>query len=366
MTIFGETKTGLSRRNVLFAGTGLVAGGLLTACASGAKPASVQAGKKLLITVTPFAGADLGTMPKEFAKEYMAKHSNVEIKLDDSLLFTKQTAQWAADKTKPLSNLAFSNGGSTASGKATGMYMKLDEAMIANASKVNAKFKDPDGVGMPLGVDQLGLLYNTKVLTTPPTSWTNMWADNMVGKLCFFNMPWEAIGMAAKLDGGGWDNIEPGFQIWTKHAKNIRVIVSANPQFLNVLSTGEAAMTSHYHGTSQVWKAGGAPLEFASPSEGTVLVPVGLNINAGSNQDQIEVMYDMINEMLTPKWNQRWADLSVEMPANQEVELSDKLKAFPAVAKGMDQQFQIVEWDILGKNTAAWTERWQKEVVAKI
>lgn len=379
MTMPKSTPSAISRRGLL-AGTGVLAGSLLAACASGTNPTSTaggsgsagsvsgtaQTGKKVSITVVPFAGADLGVMPKEFAAEYMANHPNVEIKLDDSLVFTKQTAQWAADKTKPLGNLCFSNGGSTAAGKATGMYMKLDKSRIANAANIDPQMMEKDNVGMPLGADQLGLLYNTQSLPTAPTSWANLWGDDMRGKLVFFSMPWEAIGMAAKLNGGGWDNIDPGFKIWTDHAKNIRVIVTANPQFLNVLSTGEAAMTSHYHGTSQVWKAGGAPLEYVSPKEGTVLVPVSINMNAGSSPDQIEVMYDMFNEMLSKKWNQRWADLSVEIPANKTVELTDKLKAFPAIAKGMSQQFQLVDWDILGENTAAWTARWQNDIVAKI
>ncbi|MFC7620207.1 PotD/PotF family extracellular solute-binding protein [Microlunatus sp. GCM10028923] len=356
----------VTRRGLLAGAAGLAAASTLGACASGKKPDAGGTGKKLTITVTPFAGADLGVMPKEFAKDYMDSHPTVDIKLDDTLLFTKQTAQWAADKTKPLCNLAFSNAGSTAAGKATGMYMKLDPDQIPNAGKVSEDLTDPDWVGMPLGADQLGLLYNTEGLTPAPTSWSRLWAEDMTGKLCFFTMPWEAIGMASVLSGGGWTDFDPGFEIWASRAKNIRTIVSANPQYLNVLSTGEAVLTSHYHGTSQVWKAGGAPLEFASPEEGTVLVPVGVNINAGSSEDQIEVMYDMINEMLSPKWNQRWADLSLEMPANSEVELTDKLKAHPAIAKGMDQKFQLVDWGVLGKNTAAWTKRWESDVVAKI
>jgi len=363
--------TGISRRTLL-AGTGVLAGGLLAACASGTNPTSAggsgtgQSGKKVSIVVTPFAGADLGVMPKEFAADYMSRHPNVDIVLDDSLVFTKQTAQWAADKTKPLSNLSFSNGGSTAAGKTTGMYMKLDKSLIPNAANIDPQMMEKDNVGMPLGADQMGLLYNTQSLKTAPSSWANMWGEDMTDKLVFFNMPWEAIGMAAKLNGGSWEDIEPGFKIWTDHATNIRVIVTANPQFLNVLSTGEAAMTSHYHGTSQVWKAGGAPLDFVSPEEGTVLVPVSVNMNAGSSPDQIEVMYDMINDMLSPRWNQRWADLSVEIPANKSVELTDKLKAFPAIANGMSQSFQLVDWDILGAKTAEWTKRWQDEVVAKI
>ncbi|MFF7197365.1 PotD/PotF family extracellular solute-binding protein [Streptomyces sp. NPDC008079] len=369
----GTGRTPVSRRSLLTGGGAVAAGLFLAACASNKQPGTSAssgtgkgAGKKLTITMTPFAGADLGLMPREFAKEYQDNHPNVQIKIDDTLNLAKQTAAYQANPHKPLNNLVFSNGGATATGKATGMYLKLDYSKIPNTSQLHAQFVERDHCGVVFGADQMGLVYNTKTYPKGFASWTDLWSPDQRGKLCFFTIPWWAIGMAAKLNGGGWDNMDPGFKLWIEHAKNIRTIVTANPQFLNVLSTSEAPLTSHYLGTSTAWHAQGAPLGFSRPTEGAFFDPVGVNINSGSSDDQLEVCYDIVNEMLQPKWNQRWVDTSVEIPASSTSKLTPKLQAIPAIAAGADQKFVDVDWDTVGKNMAAWTARWNEEVVSKI
>ncbi|MFE9206578.1 PotD/PotF family extracellular solute-binding protein [Micromonospora sp. NPDC007230] len=360
------TGTTFSRRSILAGG--VAAAGLLAAgCASTKQPGSSgSGGNKLVITMTPFAGADLGVMPREFAKEYQEKHPNVEIKIDDTLNLAKQTAAYSADPKKPLNNLVFSNGGATATGKATGMYLKLDYGRIPNTQYMRDQFVEKDHCGVVFGADQMGLVYNSKTYPEGLGSWADLWAPAQKGRLCFFTTPWWVIGMAAKLNGGSWTDMAPGFDIWAKNATNIRTIVTANPQFLNVLSTSEAPLTSHYLGTSNAWRMQGAPLAFKAPAEGVFFDPVGVNINSGSSEDQVEVCLDMVNEMMAPKWNQRWIDTSIQIPSLSTSQLTDKLKAIPAVAAGPDQKFIEVDWDTVGKSMAAWTDTWNKNVVAKI
>lgn len=371
----------LSRRGFLAAGGAIAAGAFLSACAGGntkaanssgnsaagsAAGTASSSGKKLSITITPFAGADLAALPKAFAQDYMDRHPNVSITLDDTVLFTKQVAGFKANPHKALTNLAFSNSGSTATGKALGMYAKLDYSRIPNTSHLASNLVEKDHCGVVFGADQMGIVSNKKSYPGGLNSWADLWSDKQKGKECYFTIPWWAIGIAASTAGGSWKNMDPGFKIWEEHAKNIRTIVTANPQFLNVLASGEAPLTSHYFGTSHVWASQGAPLQYSSPKEGVVFDAVGVNIVAASSDDQIEVMYDMINEMLTPKWNSMWADTSVEIPAMTTTKLSDKLKALPQISAGANQKFVAVDWDTVGQNMPAWTDRWNKDVVSKI
>lgn len=373
--------TPVSRRGFLAAGGAIAAGALLSACAGGnTKGAnststggaasgagkSGPTGKKLSITITPFAGADLAAMPTAFAKEYMDKHPNVSINLDDTVLFTKQVAGFKANPHKPLTNLAFSNSGSTATGKALGMYAKLDYSRIPNTAGLAPNLIEKDHCGVTFGADQMGIVSNKKSYPNGLGSWSDLWSSDQVGKECYFTIPWWAIGIAASEHGGSWTNMNPGFKIWEEHAKNIRTIVTANPQFLNVLASGEAPLTSHYFGTSYVWASSGAPVQYSTPKEGVVFDAVGVNVVAASSQDQIEVMYDMINEMLTPKWNGMWADASVEIPALKSTQLTSKLKRLPQITKGADQKFVSVDWDVVGRNMTSWTDTWNQQIVSKI
>ncbi|WP_329179434.1 ABC transporter substrate-binding protein [Streptomyces sp. NBC_01477] len=364
----------VSRRFLMAGGGALAAGLFLPGCASKQPAASSGSGtsagsgsgKKLSITMTPFAGANLAVMPKEFVKEYEQSHPNVRIKIDDTLILTKQTAAFQANPHNPQNHLVFSNGGGTAAGKATGMYLRLDYSRIPNTQYLQPQFVEPDHCGVVFGADQMGLVFNNRTYPKGFGSWSDLWAPAQKGKLCFFTVPWWVIGMAAQQNGGGWDNMDPGFALWQQHAKNIRTIVTANPQFLNMLSTSEAPLTSHYLGTSTAWRQQGAPLGYQRPAEGAFFDPVGVNINSGASDDQVEVCYDIINEMLKPRWNQSWVDASIEIPAVSTTKLSDKLKAIPAIAAGADQKFVPVDWDIVGKNMSAWTDRWNQDVVSKI
>jgi len=358
----------VTRRSFLAAGGAFAAGAFLTACAGGntKSAGSSSSGKKLTITITPFAGADLAAMPKAFAKEYEEKHPNVSITLDDTVLFTKQVAGFKANPHKALTNLAFSNSASTATGKALGMYAKLDYSRIPHTSDLAPNLVEKDHCGVVLGADQMGIVSNKNSYPKGFDSWSDLWSSSQKGKECYFTIPWWAIGIAASEHGGSWKNMDPGFKIWQQHADNIRTIVSANPQFLNVLASGEAPLTSHYFGTSHVWASQGAPLQYSTPKEGVVFDAVGVNIVAASSDDQIEVMYDMINEMLTPRWNSMWADTSVEVPALTTTKLTSKLKALPQISAGAKQKFVSVDWDVVGQQTPAWTDRWNKDIVSQI
>jgi putative spermidine/putrescine transport system substrate-binding protein len=362
----------VTRRSFLAAGGAFAAGAFLAGCAGGdtkggqSSGGSGATGKKLTITITPFAGADLAAMPKAFVQEYQEKHRNVSIKLDDTVLFTKQVAGFKSNPDKALTNLAFSNSGSTATGKSLGMYAKLDYSRIPHTADLAENLVEKDHCGVVFGADQMGIVSNKKAYPNGLRSWSDLWSDSQKGKECFFTIPWWAIGIAASQAGGSWSNMDPGFKVWEEHAGNIRTIVTANPQFLNVLSSGEAPLTSHYFGTSHVWATQGAPLQYSTPQEGVVFDPVGVNIVAASSDDQIEVMYDMINEMLTPRWNGMWADTAVEVPALKTTKLTSKLTPLPQISAGADQKFISIDWDAVGQNLPAWTERWNKDIVSKI
>jgi putative spermidine/putrescine transport system substrate-binding protein len=95
-------------------------------------------------------------------------------------------------------------------------------------------------------------------------------------------------------------------------------------------------------------------------------VPVYLQSVAGQSDDENEVIQDMINEMISPKWTERWAETSVEIPANSLAKLPKDLAKLPAFQKSTVKNFIDIDWDIIGKNTPAWTDRWNSDVVSKI
>ncbi len=369
----------ISRRGLLTAATGLITTATLAACAPIDSPAASSSptpktaksghGKKLSLTMFVFLGGNLAVMPQEFVKYYTQKHPNVTIQLyeqSNAVGYGKMLAQRKANPDAPLVNFGFFNTSTTAQGIGDKMWTKLDYSAMSNVKDITPKFTRSDHYGVGIGSDQLGLLYNAKFLAKAPQRWSDLWKGRKDGDLSFFGFPWYAVYMAAKANGGGIKDMGPGFELWEKNAKLIRVLVESNPQYLNVLSDGTAPLTAYFAGTGQQWRQGGAPLTYVVPDEGAIPVPVYLQSVADQTDDEKEVVQDIINEMIAPKWASRWAETSVQIPANSLSKTPADLAKLPAFKKSTIEGFLTVDWDTIGAQTPTWTNKWNADVATKI
>ena len=75
------------------------------------------------------------------------------------------------DPSKPFVNLGFFNAQTTAQGDLDDMSETLDYAHLAHVKDIYPAFRRTNQKGIGIGADQLGLLYNTQQVSTPPTSW---------------------------------------------------------------------------------------------------------------------------------------------------------------------------------------------------
>lgn len=364
----------VSRRNVL---SGLGAIGLsamgAAACsnvsAPGASTTTGGAGKKLELTMFVFLGGDLGVMPKAFAKEWEASHPNVKLTIyeeSNSVGYPKMVARKTTNPNSPLVHFGFFNAQTTEQGILDKMFTKLDYSAIKNAADIRDVFKRQDQYGIGIGADQIGLLYNTAKLGSSPQSWAELWDPKNQGKVSFFNFPWYAVYMAAKTRGGGLDNMDPGFALWAERAKNIRTIVTANPEYQNVLASGTAPLTAYFNGTGHQFIKAGAPLTYAPSTEGPIPVPVNLCVVDGISDDEKTAATEVIDAMLDPKWNAQWAATSIEVPANQKATLPPDLASLPALSESTIAKLQTIDYALVGKNTSAWSDRWKREVQARM
>ncbi|MCW4459938.1 PotD/PotF family extracellular solute-binding protein [Microbacterium sp. MPKO10] len=362
----------LSRRGFLVGAAGLAAASTLSACSSPFEQGgsgSSGGGKKLSITMFVFLGGDLAKMPKEFAKEYMESNPNVSIEFyeqSNSVGYGKMLAQRKADPEKPLVNMGFFNTNTSIQGIGDEMWEPLDYSAMSNAADIRSIFQRDDSLGIGIGTDQYGLLMNPEALGSKPASWSSLWDPAYKGQVSFFNFPWYAVYTAALANGGGLDNMEPGWELWEERADQIKLIVESNPQYMNVLSDGTAPLTSYFAGTGQQWINGGAPLEYVVPEEGAIPLPVFLQSVADQGDDEKEVCQDIINEMLSPKWVTRWAETSIEIPANEKSETPASLADLPAFQQSTVDGLMEIDYDIVGTSQAEWTERWNSDIVSKI
>ena len=359
----------LSRRAFLAAG-GAAAGALMIGVDPVRAAMRVRRANPVEVTMFVFLGGALGVMPKAFKDWYESNHSNVKINIyenSNTVGYPLMVAAKRQDPSKPFVNLGFFNAQTTAQGDLDDMWEKLDYAHLANAKDIYPAFRRKNEKGIGIGADQLGLLYNTQQVSTPPTSWADLWSPSYAGKVTFFDYYWQAVYAAARLNGGDLHHMNKGWDLWSKKAHDqIRTIVTSNPQYLQVLTNGTASLTSYFNGTGLQWIRQGAPLKYVVPKEGAINVPVYLTSSKGNTPDLSEACHDIIGKMLSPKWCGGWANTSVEVPASSKVKLPAEFKALPAFQPSTIENLWKPEWTVVAKAIGTWRSQWDQQVKGRL
>jgi putative spermidine/putrescine transport system substrate-binding protein len=166
------------------------------------------------------------------------------------------------------------------------------------------------------------------------------------------------------MNGGSETNIEPGFRVWAENAKNIRALTGTNDQLKNILVTGEAQIAPWFSAIWKFWADEGAPLGFVNPKEGAIAFPIYLQIVKGSTPEQIRVAEEVVNELLTPENNSRYAKLTHNIPAFPEAGMAQRVDE--ALNPKVIENAIWLDWATMGQKSSEWRQRWEKEVKSRM
>lgn len=361
----------LSRRDVIAAGTAAAAA--LTLGADPVRAATrtpFRRRAKVNVKLFVFLGGALEVMPRRFKDWYESNHPNVSIDIyanSNVVGYPLMVAAKRQNPRQPFVNMGFFNAQTAAQGDLDDMWETLDYGSLRNAKDILPVFKRANRKGIGIGADQLGLVYNKNLVRRPPTSWRDLWNEEYAGKVTFFDYYWQAVYVAARMNGGDLRRMTPGWNLWRQRARQqIRTIVTSNPQYIQVLTNGTAGLTSYFNGTAIQWVRQGAPLVYVPPAEGAINVPVYLQSVKGNTPQQSEVCHDIIDKMLSPKWCGGWANTSIEVPANSKVKLPAEFAKLPAFQKRTVDKLWKPNYQVVAKANATWRKQWDQDVKGRI
>jgi putative spermidine/putrescine transport system substrate-binding protein len=337
--------------------------GVMSACGSLGQQEQVQ------LTHFIWVGGGQGVVPREVVPEYEKAHPNVKVELyegTNAVTYPKMVAAREADPNKPLINFGFFNVDATVKGTKADMWVSLDEKKIPNMKTIFEGFRRPENKGIGWGMTGIGLIYNTKAVTTPPTSWLDLLDPKYKGKVVTFDYGFNllllpiayALGGSAKNDEAAWQRI-------IKAAADGQFLAfgAANEDVKNPVVRGEAWIAPWFSSQQRVWqKEEGAPVGYAVPKEGQLAFPLYFQIVKGSSAKQIEHASAIINQYLDPKTLSRYCDLTKSIPASSQAELGADLKSDPAFAKSAVEGAMQADWDTAAERDAEWRKRWDREV----
>ncbi|GAB1154323.1 ABC transporter substrate-binding protein [Paenibacillus illinoisensis] len=332
---------------------------------------SDSSGDKIKLTMFIWAGSNQDVVPKEVVAEYVKEHPNVEVTFEESsnaIMYPKMVAGKQADPNNPVVNFGYFNADATAKGVNDDMWEPLDTSIVTNIKDIPEQFHQPDNKGVVWGVSSFGLVYNKDLVTTPPTSWNDLWDNEQFkGKTAlwdymFYSYISPLIATKGEEIGASYDNPEPAFQYWADHSDQVGTLVTSNDQLKALLESGDALIAPFSAQVAQTWIDGGSPLAVAYPEEGAISFPYSLQVVKGSTPEQTRVANEIINELLSADALTRYAEATGTPVTSTAAAVPDKYKDDPSFSVETQSNGINPDWDVLAQNSSAWKDLWDRLV----
>ncbi|MBR3553135.1 MAG: spermidine/putrescine ABC transporter substrate-binding protein [Clostridia bacterium] len=188
-----------------------------------------------------------------------------------------------------------------------GLLQTIDVSALPNYHYIDDQYKDlyydpANAYSVPYNVGMVGLIYNTKVVKEPPTSWSILWDKQYKGQILMIDNPRDAFAIAQKLLGYSFNSTDR-----SEWNEVLRLLIQQKPllqgyvmdEVYNKMESGEAAMVPYYVGDYISMKGNNPDLAFVYPEEGVNIFVDAMCIPKTAKHYDAAIKY--INFMMDPE-----------------------------------------------------------------
>jgi putative spermidine/putrescine transport system substrate-binding protein len=366
-----ETRSGrLSRRGFLTLGLGAAA-----AMAAGCGGVNPFGGAKQPVKIV-WAGQGGSYLEgiKKVVWEEFGKANNVEFEFV-AVPTTPLLARLRAEKEAPTLDFVSTGEGVAVAMRAEGLFEKIDPSAVPNLKFIvpgakNAENYPPQQFGIANVV-----YYHAEKVKEPPTSWNDMWRPDYKGRVAFPDIQnttgLHLLLIAAKLAAGDASKQSGERHVndaaWAKMKEilpNVYTIYGFQTAFdgMATLRSGETWL--HMDGLAgqrtTVLNQAGTPIKaMVSPKEGIPNSPLTLGIVKGTKVP-MEILHKLVDFNLKKEVQIGIAEATDFVPTH-DMEYPPSLVG--QIPKPADMLAS--DWKYITDNRPTWTDRWNKEILAK-
>lgn len=249
------------------------------------------------------------------------------------------------------------------------MLLPLDYDNIPNFQRIDENYRNADydpanAYTVPYMLCTTGIIYNTTMVDTAPTSWADLWNEEYAGSILMFNNSRDAYAIAAFKLGLSInpENTEEVDRV-VEELKAQKPLVQAYvmDEIFDKMEGGEAAVGVYYSGDAITMISDNPDLAWVFPEEGSVLSVDCMCIPATSkNREAAEMFINFMCEPDVGAINANYVGYTTPMSDVWE-KLDDELKysdiAFPAeeiVAK--EATFSALSDEVNSQLDVKWSE----------
>ncbi|CAN7425887.1 ABC transporter substrate-binding protein [Bosea sp. LjRoot9] len=289
-----------------------------------------------------------------------ATGATVSLKLGNSSQFA---AAIRATAGKPDMDIVYIDNSLAAQTQGEKLNEIIDRKKLKNAGDVIASAWGKDDAYVVAMVGATALVYNPKLVKTPPTSWLDIADPAYTGKYAIGDISGTAglhyLLALNKLKGGTLENIDPGIEAIKPIAKGSAVLYTQADQLLSLFEREEIAIAPWYPDRAGVAIDKGLSLAVAYPKEGAVGILPAVIIPKGTAKS--ELAHKFLDQILSAEGQGCFSERAYIGAVNTKVKLSDKLQKIVPNGESLEKAW-FIDPEIIAKNSANWTRRWQREV----
>jgi spermidine/putrescine-binding protein len=247
--------------------------------------------------------------------------------------------------------------------KAEGLLQPLEPAKIAHWNDLYDVSKDPGHQWVSLMFAGTTIAYNTKLVKTPPTSWSDLWKPEYRGKLAIPDISGTSgqqfLIAAARLHGGSLDNIGPGFDAIKTLKPSVQMMYTQPDQLIPLFERGDIAVAVWYTDRTGAAASKGVPVAAAYPKEGAIGIVPTVSIPKGSQKKDLAQQY--ISVLLSPEGQLCYAQAQFAGPTNKKVKLPADLAKLLPYGDNVERMY-FPDTDVVARKLPEWAERWGREI----
>lgn len=255
------------------------------------------------------------------------------------------------------------------------MYQAVGQGLCApveSAGSVKELYPSAEMVGgrsVGIGFIATGLGYNKEIFArngwAPPTSWHDLADPKFKGKVVIPPITngygLLTLVMQARVNGGGEDRIDPGFDAMVrKVAPNVLAWEPSPGKMAQMMQTGEAALVVWGNGRVLAVADQGAPVDFVFPKEGSPVIMVAACVTEGAPQARLGQQF--LQHLVSADVQAMMAQGAGFGPVNKNTKIAPDVAR--KVVYGPQQVAALVapNYTVINAKRAEWTQRWNRAV----
>lgn len=248
---------------------------------------------------------------------------------------------------------------------AAGVIEKITAKEVPPVSDIYPQLREFNEYGIPFVISSMPLYYNKDKIKNPPAAIADLARPEYKGRVVNFNLENNGglltLIALAESNGGGVNNIEPGFKAYEKIKPNLLSTPPSTVTIYQLIEQGEAWVGSFWNGRILLAQNKGFPIEMVIPKEGLYSSQSYVNLVANLPPKRRAAALKYLELALSPEAATLMAKNVFYAPTRKSIKLPPEVaaKVIP-YGEAQVKQVKLADWNAVAKNRSKWMEEWNR------